>query len=161
MLDAERTRIGFVAAHRVGGKVRGRFSTFEGALRVDAADPAASAGWLCVQLESVETGDRRRDATLRKDFFGAPKYPAMTFVATGVAPAGPRRFDVTGDLTIRGTTRTLTVPFDLTETADELHLKASHPVNRHKWNANWNPLTTALIHPDVLLDLDITAVRRV
>lgn len=156
VLDGERTRIGFVAAHRVGGKVHGHFSTFEGAFRVEGA---ASTGWLTVQMESVDTGDRRRDAQLRRDFFGTPTYPAMTFVATHVVPTGPHRLDVTGDLTIRGITCALTVPFDLTETGDELHLQASHPINRHTWNANWNSLTTALIHPEVALDLSLTATR--
>jgi polyisoprenoid-binding protein YceI len=156
VLDGERTRIGFVAAHRVGGKVRGSFSAFEGAFRVDGA---ASTGWLTVQLESVDTGNRRRDAQLRQDFFGTSTHPAMTFVATAVVQTGPQRFDVTGDLTIRGTTQALTIPFAVTETPKELHLQASQTINRHTWNANWNPLTTALIHPEVELDLAVTATR--
>ena len=82
VLDGERTRIGFVAAHRVGGKVRGHFTTFEGALQVNAADPASSTGWLTVQMESVDTGNQRRDTQLRQDFFGTSEHPAMTFVAT-------------------------------------------------------------------------------
>jgi polyisoprenoid-binding protein YceI len=158
-LDGERTRIGFVAAHRVGGKVRGHFSAFEGGLRVDTADPASSTGWLTVQMESVDTGNDRRDAQLRRDFFGTPTYPVMTFVATAVVPTEPQRVDVTGDLTIRGTTHPVTIPFALTETPDQLVLKASHPLNRHTWNANWNRLTTALVHPQVALALSLTATR--
>lgn len=160
VLDGERTRIGFVAAHRVGGKVHGRFTTFEGALFVNAADPAASTGWLTVQLESVDTGNARRDSQLRQDFFGTSTYPAMTFVATDVVPTDPDHVDVTGDLTIRGVTHPVTIPFTLTTTADELHLETSHPINRHTWNANWNPLTTALIHPQVALSLSLIATRR-
>jgi polyisoprenoid-binding protein YceI len=159
VLDGERTRIGFVAAHRVGGKVEGRFTTFEGAFRVDTADPASSTGWLTVQMESVDTGNDRRDAQLRRDFFGTPTYPVMTFVATAVVPTGPQAVDVTGDLTIRGTTHPVTIPFALTETPDQLVLKASHPLNRHTWNANWNRLTTALVHPQVALALSLTATR--
>ncbi|TCC04262.1 YceI family protein [Kribbella soli] len=156
VLDGELTRIGFVAAHRVGGKVHGRFTTFEGAFRVDGA---ASTGWLTVQLDSVDTGNPRRDAQLRQDFFGTSTYPAMTFVATTVVQTGPQRLDVTGDLTIRGATHPITIPFTLTETPNELRLQTSHTLNRHTWNANWNRLTTALIHPNVALDLAITAIH--
>ena len=161
VFDAERTRIGFVAAHRVGGKVRGRFSSFEGALQVDRADPARSTGWrLTVQMSSVETGNDRRDDQLRRDFFGAPTYPAMTFVSTTITQTGPGFFEVTGNLTIRGTTRPLAVPLELTDADDVLHLKASRTINRHAWQANWNPITTALVRPDVQLDLELTATRR-
>lgn len=159
VLDGERTRIGFVAAHRVGGKVHGQFTTFEGALRVDATDPSASTGWLTVQLESVDTGNHRRDEQLRQDFFGTSTHPAMTFVATAVVPTGPDHFDVTGDLTIRGTTHLVTIPVALTTTPNQLVLKASHSINRHTWNANWNRLTTALVRPQVALDLSLTATR--
>jgi polyisoprenoid-binding protein YceI len=159
VLDGERTQIGFVAAHRVGGKVHGRFTAFEGAFRVDTADPASSTGWLSVQMDSVDTGNDRRDAHLRRDFFGTPTYPAMTFVATAVVPTGPQRVDVTGNLTIRGTTHPVTIPFALTKSPSQLVLKASHPINRHTWNANANRLTTALVHPDVALALSLTATR--
>jgi polyisoprenoid-binding protein YceI len=148
VLDGERTQIGFVAAHRVGGKVHGRFTAFEGAFRVDTADPAASTGWLSVQMDSVDTGNDRRDA-----------HQAMTFVATAVVPTGPQRVDVTGNLTIRGTTHPVTIPFALTKSPNQLVLKASHPINRHTWNANANRLTTALVHPDVALALSLTATR--
>jgi polyisoprenoid-binding protein YceI len=167
VLDGERTRIGFVAAHRVGGRVRGRFDAFEGAVRLDSADPAASDGWLSVRMESVDTGDRRRDAQLRKDFFGTAVHPAMTFVTTRIEPVSSGRYDVTGELTIRGTTRELTVPFeladsgDLADAGDDVRFTASVTIDRHAWNANWNAFTSALVRPDVVLDLDVTATRRV
>ncbi|WP_427886084.1 YceI family protein [Kribbella sp. GL6] len=152
VLDQNRSRIGFVAAHRIGSRVRGRFDTFEGAL-----DPAA--GWVTVQLDSVNTGNTRRDDQLRKDFFGTATYPEMTFVTTEITPQGTDRYDVTGELTLRGTTHPLTVPFVLTQTADEAHLTATAKLNRHTWQANWNTFTTALVHPEVLIDLDVTATR--
>ncbi|MFF0338370.1 YceI family protein [Kribbella sp. NPDC004875] len=150
-LDGERTRIGFLAAHRVGSKVRGRFAEFDGAVRLDSADPAASSAWLTVRTDSVDTGDRRRDAQLRKDFFGAAAYPVMTFVSTDVAQVSARRYDVTGELTIRGTTRAVTVPFELTEAG---RFTAALTVDRHDWNVNWNLFTTALVRADVVLELD-------
>ncbi|MEU8223458.1 YceI family protein [Kribbella sp. NPDC048915] len=159
VLDSARTRIGFVAAHRVGPKVRGLFAVAEGAFQVDRTNPAASTGWLKVRMDSVETGDARRDAQLRQEFFGVASYPEMSFVATGVTPTGADRFEVAGDLTIRGTTHPLTVPVSVTDAGDTLHLQASRAINRHTWRANWNALTTALVRPAVELDLSLTATR--
>ncbi len=160
VLDAERSRIGFVARHRVGGKVRGRFEVFDGAIRVDGVDPRASSAWLTAEVESLETGNQRRDAQLRKDFLDVATYPAVTFVSTEVAQTGDRRFDVTGDLTIRGTTRPVTIHFDLVEAGETIRFKASLTIDRHHWNANWNTFTTALVTPTVTLDLDVLATRQ-
>lgn len=152
VLDQQRSRIGFVAAHRIGSRVHGGFDTFEGAI-----DPAG--GWVTVQLDSVDTGNARRDDQLRKDFFGTATHPEMTFVTTEITPRGADRYDVTGDLTLRGTSHPLTVPFLLTQTAGEAHLTATVKLNRHTWQANWNAFTTALVHPQVLVELDVTATR--
>ncbi|MGZ0149010.1 YceI family protein [Kribbella sp. WER1] len=153
VLDQTRSRIGFTAAHRVGSRVHGRFETFEGTL-----DPAA--GRVTVRLDSVNTGNSRRDDQLRKDFFGTAAYPVMTFVTTAITQRSADRYDVTGDLTLRGTTQPLTVPFVVTQTAREAHFTATVTLNRHTWHANWNAFTTALVHPDVVVDLDVTATRR-
>ncbi|HEY3562405.1 MAG TPA: YceI family protein [Kribbella sp.] len=157
VLDEQRTRIGFIAAHRGGSKVRGQFNAFEGAVRLDAADPH---GWLTVQTNSIDTGNRRRDAQLRKDFLDAATYPVMTFVLTNVSQLDDRRYDVTGNLAIRGTTRPLTIPFNLTDPAPNPHFTAAHPINRHHWHANRNAFTTALVRPNVTLALDIHPTRR-
>jgi polyisoprenoid-binding protein YceI len=156
VLDADRTRIGFVAAHRVGGRVHGRFASFEGAVRFDASAPHA---WLTVQLDSIDTGNPRRDAQLRKDFLDTTTHPTLTFVTTHVTETADRQYDVTGDLTIRGATHPLIVPFELAEAGDNLRFTASLTLNRHTWHANWNTFTTALVRPAVALDLDVLATR--
>jgi polyisoprenoid-binding protein YceI len=158
VVDPQRTRIGFVAAHRGGAKVRGHFKDFEGTAHLDA-NPFESTARLTVRTASIETGNHRRDAQLAKDFLGATTYPAMTFVTTKVIEVAEQRCDVTGDLTIRGTTCSLTVPFELAEAGDDLRLTASLTIDRHAWNANWNAFTTALVRADVQLDLDVLATR--
>lgn len=152
VLDPARTRIGFIAAHRVGGRVRGCFGTFAGGVCADHA-------WLSVELDSVDTGNPRRDDQLRKDFFDTAEHPAMTFETTAVEQVSESRYDVTGDLTIRGTTHALTIPFELTDAGDTLHFTARTTLDRHTWHANWNTFTRALVHPDIVVDLEVTATR--
>lgn len=159
VLDTERTRIGFVAKHRMATRVRGHFAVFEGALRLDGANPAGSSASITIQADSIETGDKRRDDQLSKDFLDVASYPSITFVSTEVDRVNEARFDVTGDLTVRGTTHPVTVPFVLTGTADGVAFTASRTIDRSRWRVNWNALTTLLVVPNVVLDLEVTAVR--
>jgi len=64
---------------------------------------------------------------------------------------------VTGDLTIRGVTHPVTVPFELTGTTDGLAFAATVTIERARWRVNWNAFTTALVGPTVVLDLQVVA----
>ncbi|TDW18937.1 YceI family protein [Kribbella kalugense] len=152
VLDAGRTRIGFVARHRMATRVRGRFAVFEGDVHLDGADSSAR---ITIRADSIDTGDRRRDAQLRKDFLGTAAYPAITFVSTKISQVSAAAFDVTGDLTIRGATRSVTVPFELT---DDIRFTASLTIDRLAWKVNWNAFTTALVDANVVLELDAVVV---
>ncbi|WP_350279147.1 YceI family protein [Kribbella sp. HUAS MG21] len=160
VLDPGRTRIGFVARHRLATRVRGHFDVFEGAVRLDGADPAGSTAWLTIRADSIKTGDRRRDDQLRKTFLLTTAHPVITFVTTSVERTAPTTFAVTGDLTIRGVTREVTVPFNLIEAEHDVAFTATLPIDRSRWRVNWNAATTLLISPTVLLELQITAVPR-
>ena len=157
VLDAEQTRIGFVARHRFGTRVRGQFGTFDGGAHLDGDDPARSSAWLSIRTDSIETGDKRRDAQLSKDFLGAAAYPAITFTSTRVEQVTETTFNVKGDLSIRGVTHSITIPFKLT---GDVTFEATQTINRRDWRANWNAVTTILVSPDVTLDLQLTAIRR-
>jgi polyisoprenoid-binding protein YceI len=159
VLDTERTRIGFVAKHRMATRVRGHFAVFEGAVRLDGDNPAGSSAAMTIRADSIDTGDKRRDAQLGKDFLDVATYPTITFVSTEVERVGETRFDMTGDLTIRGTTHPVTVPFELTGTADGVAFTGTRTIDRSRWRVNWNALTTFLVVPNVVLDLEVTATR--
>ena len=160
VLDAERTRIGFVARHRMGTRVRGRFAVFEGVVRLDGDDPSASSARLTIQADTVDTGNKQRDDQLSRTFLAAATYPAVSFVSTKVEQTGATTFDVTGDLTMRGVTHPVTVPFELIEADGDVTFKATRTINRMQWQVNWNALTTVMVSPDVILDLQHTATRR-
>ncbi|KQX72560.1 MULTISPECIES: YceI family protein [Aeromicrobium] len=105
-LDPSHTEIGFTVRHLVS-KVRGKFETFEGTI-TSADDVTASTVNVSVDLASVNTGTADRDAHLRSgDFFNAEENPKMTFVSTGIVEKSEGEFVVTGDLTIKGTTKSV------------------------------------------------------
>jgi len=95
-------------------KEEGTFRDFAASIAFDAKDAAKSHVQFDVNAASIDTKNTSRDGTLRsEDFFHVAKYPKLTFRSTRVVPRGKNVADVTGNLTIRGVTRSITVPVRL------------------------------------------------
>ncbi|HET6793515.1 MAG TPA: YceI family protein [Acidimicrobiales bacterium] len=167
--DPAHSRIGFVARHAMVTKVRGRFNEVEGKGWFDADDPTKSHLEVTIKATSIDTGNADRDAHLRgNDFFDMETYPEIRFVSTSVEPAGDDRYRVTGDLTIKGTTKPVTVDFELTGTAVDpfgnrrLGLEGTTTINRKDWGVAWNaPLEAGgvLVGDKVVLEFDVSAIK--
>src|SRR4249920_2477275 len=113
VLDRAHTRIGFVARHAMVTKVRGQFNDFEGSGVVDASDFTKSTVSVTIQAASIDTRNEQRDAHLRSnDFLAMEEYPQITFTSTCIQQTGPTSVELTGDLTIRGVTNPVTIPFE-------------------------------------------------
>ncbi|WP_182903023.1 YceI family protein [Microbispora sp. H10830] len=166
VLDTARTRIEFVARHTMATRVRGRFDEFGGGVHLDGEDPSKSDVRLVVHADSVRTGNAQRDAHLRGRFLRVDDHPEITFTSTSVERAPGAGFEVTGDLAIRGVSRPVTVAFELTGVehhprgALQVCFAGRLTIDRSNWGVNWNAATTALISPKVLLEFDVTAIRR-
>jgi polyisoprenoid-binding protein YceI len=110
-IDPAHTEVGFVARHLVGTKVRGRFTDVEGTFTV-AEKPEDSTVQVTVQAASIHTNQPQRDDHLRtNDFLDVPNHPTLTLVSTGLRRVDDSNWVLTGDLTIRGVTKS--VDFDL------------------------------------------------
>jgi polyisoprenoid-binding protein YceI len=91
----------------------GRFNKLEGALTFDAAAPESSKIEISIDAASVDTNDAKRDEHLRgADFFSAKEFPKMTFKSTRVAKKAEGKFEVTGDFTFHGVTKSIAVPVE-------------------------------------------------
>jgi polyisoprenoid-binding protein YceI len=109
VLDPAHTRLGFAVRHMAVSKVRGGLNAFEGSL-VIGEDPLDSKVEVSIDATSVDTRDEARDNHLRSnDFFDVENHPRWSFESTGVRPTGDDRWEVDGDLTIRGVTRPVTL----------------------------------------------------
>lgn len=167
-VDPTHTRIGFVARHAMVTKVRGAFLDFAGHGYLDAEDPAASNLRLTIQAASIDTGNADRDAHLRSnDFFEMDTYPEITFASTAVAKTGDDTYDVTGDLTVKGVTKSVTIPFEVAGPETDpfgntrIGLEGSLQVNRKDFGLVWNaPLASGglLVSEKVTLEFDVSAV---
>ena len=168
-IDPTHSRIGFVARHAMVTKVRGSFNEFEGSGYFDAEDPSASRLQLTIQAASIDTRNADRDGHLKSnDFFDMETYPTISFASTAVEQIGDSDYRVTGDLTIKGVTKPVTVDFEYTGTSVDpygntrLGLEGSTTVNRKQWGVSWNAaLETGgvLVGEKINLEFEVSAIR--
>jgi polyisoprenoid-binding protein YceI len=168
-IDPSHSTIGFVARHAMVTKVRGAFNEFEGTAVLDGDRPENSSATLTIQAKSIDTRNAQRDDHLRtNDFLALEQYPTITFVSTGVRQTDATTFELTGDLTIRGVTRSVTVPFEFEGAATDpfgnyrAGFSGSTTINRKDFGVNWNAaLETGgvLVSDKVTLEFDISAVK--
>ncbi len=171
VIDPAHSRIGFVARHAMVTKVRGGFTEFTGTLHLDGHDPAESSAQLEVQVVSVDTRNEQRDGHLRtNDFFDAQNHPLITFASTAVEKVDDENYRVTGDLTIKGVTRSVTVDWEFGGAATDPYgnvrvgFEGRTNLNRSDFGINFNAaLETGgvLVSEKIALEFDISAIKSV
>lgn len=110
VIDPDHSVAGFVVRHMMITNVRGQFNKIRGTIHFDPDDVAHSSVEVTIDAAGITTGISKRDEHLRSnDFFDVTKYPAISFGSTKVEGSGGKRFNVFGDLTIRGVTRPVTL----------------------------------------------------
>ncbi|NYG59591.1 polyisoprenoid-binding protein YceI [Nocardioides daedukensis] len=167
-IDSSHTYIGFQARHAMVTTVRGAFKEFQGTATIDAANPSNSKTELTIAVDSVDTGSADRDGHLAsEDFFDVANHPAITFASTKVESDGDD-WAVTGDLTIKGVTKPVTVPFEFTGSAQDpfgnvrVGFEGELAVNRKDWGLSWNAaLETGgvLVSEKIKLKFDVSAIK--
>jgi polyisoprenoid-binding protein YceI len=170
VVDPSHSRVGFVARHAMVTKVRGAFNQFEGKGSFDAAEPANSKLEVVVQADSIDTRNADRDGHLRNnDFFDIANHPEIRFVSTSFEQVDEDTFRVTGDLTIKATTKPITFDLEYTGTAIDpwgnrrVGLEGNVTVNRKDWGVNWNAALEAggvLVSEKVVLEFEISALQQ-
>lgn len=168
-IDPSHTLLEFSAKHMMITTVRGRFTEFDGVIVVDADNPANSYAEGTVQTASVDTRESNRDAHLRSaDFFDVEQFPTMHFRSTAIEPLGGDRYRVTGDLTIKETTRPVT--FTVTDEGGGLDpwggerraFSAEAKINRKEWGLNWNVALEAggwLVSEEIRINAEVQVVK--
>src|SRR3954454_927455 len=168
-LDPTHTRIGFVARHAMVTKVRGAFNEFEGTATLDRANPASSSARLTITAASIDTRNAQRDEHLRSnDFLAMEEYPQISFVSTGVRQIDEDTFELTGGLTVKGVTKTVTIPFTFEGAARDpfgnlrVGFEAAVTISSKYYGITWNAALESggvLVGDKVVLEFDVSAIK--
>jgi polyisoprenoid-binding protein YceI len=166
-LDPSHTTIEFVAKHMMITTVKGRFTEFQGTIVADEANFADSTVEATMKAASLDTRAEQRDVHLRSaDFLDVEHYPDVTFRSTRIE--GTReKFKLTGDLTIRGTTKPITLDVTFEGTGKDpwggtrSSFSASGKFDRRDYGLTWNvALETGgiLVSNDIRINIEAQAV---
>ena len=168
VLDPSHSTFSFVTRHAMVTKVRGSFEKFEGQAIVDGSSPETSSLSVNIDVASVTTRNVDRDAHIRSaDFFDVERFPNMVFVSTNIAVDGDT-VEVTGDLTIKDVTNSVTFPLEYQGSAKDpfgntrVGFEGSVQVLRSDFGLTWNAaLETGgfLVSDKVTLELEISAIQ--
>jgi polyisoprenoid-binding protein YceI len=143
-VDASHSEVSFQVRHLVTN-VRGRFNDFNGTINLDPANLEKSKVEFRVKAASIDTANEDRDKHLRaEDFFHAEKYPEITFKSNSIKKTGKDTYAVTGDFTMRGVTRRITLPVTYLGTArdpwgnDKAGFETAITLDRKEYGIVWN-----------------------
>ena len=109
-MDPSHSNVDFRIRHLIS-TVSGRFSAFSGTILLDTTDLTKSSVRFVIDAKSIDTANAKRDEHLRSaDFFEVEKYPEIVFESTSIAKTGENAYAVTGNFTMHGVTKPITVP---------------------------------------------------
>ncbi|WP_328436435.1 YceI family protein [Streptomyces sp. NBC_00457] len=168
-IDPAHSTIAFSVRHAMITNVRGKFTAFEGTLRLDGTRPTRSEAQVSVQTGSLDTGIAQRDAHVTgPDFLDSATFPLMSFQSTGIVEAGDGRFLMDGGLRIKDIEVPLHIDLEFGGAGEDANgqnrvgFEGTATLKRSDWGIDWNSaLATGgvLISDKVKLTLDISAVR--
>lgn len=145
-IDPAHSRVGFATRHMTVSVIRGQFREFKGTVTTADDNPASARVELTVQAASIDSGIEARDNHLRgDDYFAVEKYPELRFQSKSIEPAGGGRFRVTGDLTIRDTTKPVTLEAELGGPIQDpfgntrVGITLTGSISRKEWGLTANP----------------------
>ena len=167
-IDPAHSAVMFSIRH-LFSRVPGSFTKFEGKMVVDKDDWSKSTAQVIIDASSIDTNEPKRDAHLKSDaFFDVAKNPKITFQSTAVKQVAPNKLQIAGNLTIRGTTKPVTLDVDVLGFGPaygggirggfEAHTK----INRQDFGVAWNDVVEgggAVLGDDVEITLNVEAVK--
>jgi len=167
-IDPAHSAVGFTIRH-LFSRVPGRFTRFEGKMVLDREDYSKSSVQVAIDATSIDTNEPARDKHLRSDaFFDVAKHPKITFESTSVKQVAPNKLQVAGNLTIRGTTKPVTLDAEVLGFGPgygggfrggfEAHTK----INRQDFGVAWNDVVEgggAVLGDEVDISINVEAAK--
>lgn len=168
-LDTAHSSVEFAVKHMVISSTKGRFQKYTVDADINEENLANSKALVTIDVASIDTRDEKRDAHLRSaDFFDVENHPTITFQTKRLEPKGGSDYRVTGDLTIRGVTKEVTLDGEVTGPVKDpwgfnrYGFTAQGKVNRKDFGLTWNTaLETGgfLVGDDVKMSIETELMK--
>jgi len=168
-VDKAHSEVSFQIRHLMA-KVRGHFTDFTGTINADAVKPEASTVEFTIKAASISTANEDRDKHLRSaDFFDVEKLPEISFKSTKIKLLGKDRYEVTGDFTLHGVTKAITLPVSFLGTAkdpwgnERAGFETTATVNRKDYGIVWNKALDAgslLLGDEVAISISLESIKK-
>lgn len=168
-IDASHSDVSFQIRHLVSN-VRGQFDKFEGTIHLDPAQLDKASVKFTIQAASINTFHEERDEHLRSDdFFGVDKHPTLTFTSKSFKKAGDNEYHVTGDLTMHGVSKEITLPVTFLGEANDpwgntrAGFETAITLNRKEYGINWNKALDQggfILGDDVKVQINLETIKQ-
>ncbi|WP_346732481.1 YceI family protein [Brevibacterium spongiae] len=169
-IDPSHSRLGFSTRHAMVSRVRGAFNNVTGSADI-AEDLSDSTATVVIETASVDTRSADRDTHLRSaDFFDVDAYPEIRFVSSAIDEVDEGSYIVTGDLTIRDMTKTVSIPLELIGVESDpfgnlrAGLEGSRRIDRKDWGVTWNTKLDSggvLVSDKITLEFELSLIKNV
>ncbi|HEY3294842.1 MAG TPA: YceI family protein [bacterium] len=170
-VDSSHSEIGFTAKHMLITTVRGRFTRYDATIDFNPKSPETTKVEAHIEAASIDTREPKRDEHLRSaDFFDAEQYPQITFRSKNLQRLADDRWKLTGDLTIRGISKEITLDMEgFTEEIKDpwgnfrVGGTATASLNRFDYGLKWNAAIETgglIVGEKIQIKLDLSLVRK-
>lgn len=169
-IDSAHSRAAFSVRHLGISNVTGEFTKVTGTALYDGKDVGTASVQALIDVSTINTREAKRDEHLKSaDFFDAAKYPTITFKSRRLRPTMTGKFQLTGDLTIHGVTKTVVLAGEVTKTVKDpwgntrFGASASGQINRQDFGLTWNKTMDSggvVVGDEVTLTLDVELVQK-
>jgi polyisoprenoid-binding protein YceI len=169
-IDPTHSEIGFKVKHMMFTNVSGKFGSYDATITTEGDDFDNAEIEFSADIASIDTANADRDGHLKSaDFFDAENHPKLTFKASSFKKINDEKYEITGDLNIRGVAKTVTFPVEFSGILTDpwgnikVGLSIEGKINRKDWGLNWNSaLETGgvLVGEEVKLNIELQFAKQ-
>ena len=169
-LDKAHSSVNFSVTHMVVSEVDGSFKDFSAEVKSEKADFSDLAVTFTIDVNSVTTGEDKRDGHLKSpDFFDAAKYPNISFKSTSIKKISDKKYELEGDLTLHGVTKHVKWDVKYNGTIKDPYgnnragFKATTSINRKDYGVSWNKTLDAggvAVSDEVALTVNVEITKK-
>ena len=169
-IDPTHSEIGFKVKHMMFTNVSGKFLTYDAIITTEGDDFENAAIEFSGDIASIDTANADRDGHLKSaDFFDAENHPKLTFTSSSFKKINDEKYELTGELNIRGVAKTVTFPVEFSGILTDpwgntkVGLSIEGKINRKDWGLNWNSaLETGgvLVGEEVKLNIELQFAKQ-